>query len=147
MRAETGWKSIVQPENLVVYFAAMKWREWSQDLDHAGDPLLLALPEERPLAAFYRHWPPRVVAFKPEPGNNMLTAEDFVRGEKGWVIVPATRFIGREGHVAAKVLLFDGNENSIFSLASLSNIGRRRKAHVDRLSANGAWRRENLYHL
>jgi hypothetical protein len=115
---ETGWQSIARPENLVAYFAAMRWREWSQDLDHARDPLLLALPEERPLAAFYRQWPRRVVTFKPDPGNSVATAEDFVRGEKGWVIVPAARFLGREGHVAAKVILCDGDEKNPFSIAA-----------------------------
>jgi hypothetical protein len=127
---ETGWQSIVRPKNLVAYFAAMRWREWSQSLDHAGDPLLLALPGERPLAAFYRQWPPRVVAFKPEPGNNLLTAEDFVRGEKGWVIVPATRFLGREGRVAASVCLFDGEENTIFSLAAYRALGAGEKTNL-----------------
>jgi hypothetical protein len=115
---EAGWESMVRPERLLAYSASMKWREWSHDLDHAGDPFILALPGEQPLVAFYRQWPQRKVAFKPDPGNGVATAEDFVRGEKGWVIVPATRFIGREGRVAAKVLLFDGNENNILSIAA-----------------------------
>jgi hypothetical protein len=115
---EAGWESIVRPESLLGYFVATKWREWSHDLDHTGDPFIVALPGEQPLVAFYRQWPQRKVVFKPDPGNGVATAEDFVRGEKGWVIVPATRFLGREGRVAAKVLLFDGNENNILSIAA-----------------------------
>ena len=115
---ETGWESIVRPERLVGYSAAVAWREWSRRLDHAGDPFMLALPEERPLAAFYRQWPRRQVVFKSDPGKSVVTAEDLVRGEKGWLIVPAARFLGREGHVVAKIILGDGDETNPFSLAA-----------------------------
>jgi len=113
-----GWAAVVQPEHSYEYFDAMQWREWSRHLDHVEEPLLLSLPEYRPIAAFYRQWPQREVGFKADPGNGLATAEEFVHGEKGWVIVPATRFLGQEGHVASSVCLFEGNEKSIFSLAA-----------------------------
>lgn len=115
---QAGRTSITQPERSLEYFAAKGWREWSQHLDRSEEPFLLSLPEWAPIAAFYRQWPQRKVVFKPDPGKSMTTAEDFVRGEKGWVIVPATRFIGHEGHVAESVWLFGGEENTIFSLAA-----------------------------
>lgn len=115
---QAGLMAVVQPEHAEGYFVAERWREWSQHLDHAQEPFLLALPPEKPIASFYRQWPQREVAFKPDPGNSVDTAENFVRGEKGWVIVPAKRFIGREGHVAASVWLFEGKESSFFSLAA-----------------------------
>jgi hypothetical protein len=120
---EAGWQSIVQSEPLSWYLGTMGWRAWSQHLDHAGEPFLLALPKERPIAAFYRQWPRREVLFKPDPGNSVATAEDFVRGETGWVIVPATRFLGREGRVAASVVLCGGDETNGLSLAAYRALG------------------------
>jgi hypothetical protein len=113
-----GWATVVQPERSDEYFVALQWREWSHRLDHVEEPFLLSLPAFRPIAAFYRQWPRREVGFKSDPGNGTATAEEFVRGEKGWIIVPATRFLGLEGHVASSVYLFEGNEKSIFSLAA-----------------------------
>lgn len=115
---QAGWLSVAQPERSLGYFVATGWREWSRHLDHAGEPFRLALPEERPLTAFYRQWPRREVVFKADPGDHRATAEDFVRGETGWVIVPATRFLGREGRVAASVWLFDGDETNAYSLVA-----------------------------
>ncbi len=118
-----GWKTVARPERSLGYFVAAGWRDWSQHLDRAGEPFCLALPEERPLAAFYRQWPPRKVIFKSDSGNGAATAEDFVRGNSGWVIVPAARFLGREGRVAASVWLFAGDENNNFSLAAYRTLG------------------------
>jgi hypothetical protein len=102
---------------------AQSWREWSQRLDRPNTPFLLALPEQRPIAAFYRQPSRREVAFRPEPGNGPATAEDLLRGETGWLIVPAARLLGREGRVAASVWLFKGDENSSFSLAAYRTLG------------------------
>jgi hypothetical protein len=115
---QAGWMAMAQPKRAKEYSVFEGWREWSQQLDHAEEPFLLSLSGWAPIAAFYRQWPPRQVAFKPDPGNSVATAEDFVRGEKGWVIVPATRFLGREGRVAASVWLVEGQENTVFSLAA-----------------------------
>lgn len=118
-----GWKSVVHPEGSMAYFVAAGWREWSQRLAPAETRLCLALPQERLIAAFYRQEPLRVIGFKPEPGPRVATAEDFVRDESGWVIVPATRFLGREGRVATSVWLFGGEESSSFSVAAYRRLG------------------------
>lgn len=120
---QAGWQSVVRPERYAGYFAEEGWRAWSGSLDRAGDPFRLALPEERPIAAFYRQWPRRQVEFKSPPEEGMATAEEFVRGARGWVIVPATRFLGREGRVAASVWLFGGDESSVYSLAAYRTLG------------------------
>jgi hypothetical protein len=115
---QAGWKTVSRPERSREFFVASAWRKWSRQLDHFNAPFALALPEERPLAAFYRQWPRREVVFKPDPPDNTDNAEDFVRGATGWVIVPATRFLGREGRVAASVCLFEGDESNVFSLVA-----------------------------
>jgi hypothetical protein len=115
---QAGWRTVKQPERSLGYFAAAGWREWSQQLDHAGVPLTLALPEERPIAAFYRQRMARDVLFKADGADPQVSAEEFVRGAPGWVVVPASRFIGREGRVAAGVWLLGGDETNAFSVAA-----------------------------
>lgn len=114
---QAGWRTVVEPERSLSAFVAGQWRAWSGQFAPAGAPLTLALPEERPISAFYRQWPRREIVFKSDPGT-ATTAEDFVRGAAGWTIVPATRFLGREGRVEARVWLFAGDEMSPFSVAA-----------------------------
>ena len=78
----------------------------------------MALPDRRPIAAFYRGPAARAVELRPQPGPAEGTAEDLAKAEPGWVIVPAARFIGREGRVLARTWLFEGAEDSPFSLAA-----------------------------
>lgn len=117
---QAGWQSVVRPERHVGYFVESGWRAWSAQLDHPADPYRLALAEERPIAAFYRQSPRRSVVFEPDPG--LGTAEELLAGKKGWLIAPAERFVGREGRVAARVWLFDGNEASPYSLAAYRSL-------------------------
>jgi hypothetical protein len=121
--SQAGWQSVVNPERYVGYYAASEWRRWSSHLDHPGDPLVIALPEERPISAFYRQVPLRQVRFKADPGGS-LTAEDFVRDQRGWVIVPATRFLGREGNVAASTWLLGGDPSNVYSVAAYRSLER-----------------------
>ena len=114
---QAGWRTVAQPERSLGAFVSQRWREWSAQLAPAGAPLTLALAEERPLAAFYRQSPPREIIFRAD-AEAFATAEIFVRGAAGWVIVPAARFLGREGRVDARVWLFDGDEQNPFSLAA-----------------------------
>jgi hypothetical protein len=120
---QAGWQSVGDPARYLGYFVASGWREWSEHLDHADGAFLIALPEERPISAFYRQVPRRLVGFKTDPGRVDLTAEEFVHGEKGWVIVPATRFLGREGNVAASVWLFGGDPSNAYSVAAYRALG------------------------
>jgi hypothetical protein len=120
--SQGGWKTVARPERSLEYFVSHGWRTWSQHFDHPAAPFRLALPEERPIAAFYRQWPPRRVAYKSDPDNAVSTAEDFVRGEPGWAIVPAERFIGREGQVAGKTWLFNGDAGNVYSLAAFRTL-------------------------
>ena len=115
---QAGWKSVASPERSQDYFIAQRWREWSQALDHPEAPFMLALPEERPIAAFYRQSPRREVGFQPEPENGTATAEQLLEGRPGWLIVSAARLLGREGRVAARVWLYAGDETSPYSLAA-----------------------------
>ena len=113
-----GWRAVVQPERSLGYFVASNWRDWSQSLDSTDAPLSIALPDERPLAAFYRQSPLRVVHLKPEPASTVTTAEKFIGNTPGWNVVAATRFLGREGNVRASVWLNHGNEADPYSVAA-----------------------------
>jgi hypothetical protein len=114
---QSGWKAVAQPNSVSGFYLSRLWREWSQQLDRTGEPFRLALPARQPIVAFYRQWPPREVTFKPGPGESVGTAEDFVRGESGWVIVPAFQFLGREGKVAGSTMLVESDESS-YSVAA-----------------------------
>jgi hypothetical protein len=114
---QSGWRSVVQPARSRGYYVYSGWREWSQQLDRADAPFSIALPEERPIGAFYRQRPSREVRYVADDAR-AATAEEFVRDQPGWVIVPAARFVGREGRVAASVWWFDGTETSPFSVAA-----------------------------
>jgi hypothetical protein len=115
---QSGWLTVAHPKWAPGSYLTAMWRGWSQQLDHAGEPFRLALPDSQPIAAFYRQWPPREIVFKPDPGASVATAEDFVRDESGWIIVPAKRFLGHEGKVAASLCLINGDETNSFSVAA-----------------------------
>ncbi len=115
---QAGWLSFRDPERVTGNFVSQAWREWSQQLEPADSPLVVALPEERPVTGFHRQSPARWITLQRPPGARFATAEEFSRATPGWSIVPATRFLGREGRVAAKVWLFQGDERHPFSLAA-----------------------------
>ena len=50
--------------------------------------------------------------------DRATSAEEFLRGRKDWVIVTASRFIGREGQVVGSSWLFRGDENDPYSLVA-----------------------------
>jgi len=93
------------------------WRVWSENLDRETAPLGIALSEERPLSAFYRQRISRPVEFVADNGAD-IAGQELVETFPGWVVVPATRFIGREGRVAGSTWLFAGDERSPFSVAA-----------------------------
>lgn len=117
--AQVGWRAAAEPETWRVYHVYRHWRDWVKALPEGGDALTVALPANRPLAAFFREsrWP-RVTLTTLSTGR-LKTAEDFSRAVGGgWVVVPATRFLGSEGAVQARVWLDDGHETGVFSLAA-----------------------------
>jgi 4-amino-4-deoxy-L-arabinose transferase-like glycosyltransferase len=111
---QAGWRTIVAPSRSLGYFVLSNWQNWSAELK---GPLRLALPEERPVAAFYRQGISRRVTYFPQAGPDIMLAEHFVP-QDGCVVVPVTRFVGREGSVAASTWLFRGDEQSPFSVAA-----------------------------
>lgn len=114
---QAGWRSVMEPARSEGSFVAQAWRAWSEGLDHETAPLGIALTEERPLSAFYRQRVSRRVEFVADRGAD-VSAEELVGTFPGWVVVPATRFIGREGRVAGSTWLFAGDERSPFSVAA-----------------------------
>lgn len=116
---QSGWRAVAQPERSRGVFVTHSWRTWSEQLD---GPLAIALPGERPIAAFYRQAHARRVDFVPGAGAGVATAEALARTLPGWVIVPAARFLGAEGRVAARTWLFEGREESPFSIAAYRSL-------------------------
>eukprot|EP01035_Chromulina_nebulosa_P037711 gene37711-50908_t len=100
---QTGWRAVVRPEAYAPYRVAEEWRRWVRGLEPVGGGLTVALPENRPLAAFFRDVtetprPVRLVALSAE---RFATAEGAARAHGGWVIVPAATYLGREGGAVA----------------------------------------------
>ena len=117
--AQTGWLAAAEPERTRPYHVYRGWRDWAEALPAERGGLTVALTEIRPLAAFYRGDRPRPVVLAPSPAARYRTAADFSRASGGgWVIVPATRFLGNEGAVQARVWLDGGDEAGVFSLAA-----------------------------
>lgn len=117
--SQGGLSSVLHPERFQGSYVTQGWREWSQRLDHADEPISIRLTEELPVAAFYRQHPARKVTHQKPLGANVdVTAEDMVRHEPGWIIVPVSRFLGREGRVASCVWLYRGQEDHVYSLAA-----------------------------
>ncbi len=115
---QSGWLAISQPERSRDYLAFSRWREWTAGLDERDEPLRVALPDRRPLAAFYRQPAARRIRLEHQPAATVRSAEEFVGAAKGWFILPAVHFMGREGKVVAQTFLFAGDELSPFSLAA-----------------------------
>jgi hypothetical protein len=115
---QSGWRAATQPERSLNYFVSSGWGTWSDGLEPESAPLSIALPEERPVAGFYRQPGGRPVSYLQNLGTAAETAEELTRDEPGWVVVPALRFIGREGRVVASTWLFKGDEGSPYSVAA-----------------------------
>ena len=115
---QIGWRAIVHPARSRGYFVYQNWRDWSQSLPAGPRALTVALPVNLPLAAFFRQPEGRRVVLAPEPPATIATASEFVSPDYSWSVVPAARFLGREGDVAVRTWLFKGEETSPFSLAA-----------------------------
>jgi hypothetical protein len=120
---QAGWRAVAQPGRSRGYHVYVGWREWAGGLGPADAPLRLALEFNQPAAAFYRLFPPRKVLPEAAPGPGSRTAEELVRGRGGWLVVPAALFMGREGMVAGRTWLFEGDPASPFSVAAYRSLG------------------------
>jgi hypothetical protein len=115
---QAGWRAVVDPGQSLTYFASKNWGDWSTRLEPGAAPLSIFLPEGAAVAGFYRNPVPRRIAYIPGPAKDVSTAEDYVRGEPGWVVVRPPLFLGHEGRVAASIWLYNGDVGSPFSVAA-----------------------------
>lgn len=116
---QAGWLAVTQPTHSRGRFVVGQWADWIRDFDHAGKPLFVSLPFNRPLAAFYRQGFDRKVKLLPEANLANITAEEALTGlSAGWLVVPAARFLGNEGRVLGRVWLYDGEPGNVFSIAA-----------------------------
>jgi len=121
----SGWQTVVHPERAPEYLLARLWRDWSENLDRNSGDLTLVLNWGQPIVAFYRQWPPRTIRYRALPPAGTSTAEAYLNGQDGWVIAPASTFMGREGRVAAQVWLANGDGEDPRSLAAYRTLGPR----------------------
>jgi hypothetical protein len=100
---QAAWQAITQPARAAAHYHYLNWRFWAGRLDRADEPLRLAFPIDRPLAAFYRANPPRRIVLESLAGLQAETAEAAVAGASGWLVVPLEYFMGREGRVLGRI--------------------------------------------
>jgi len=146
---QSGWPAVTRPAQSVGFHLYQNWRDWSAGLDRPAGALRPALPMNLPLAAFYRHEPLRPVSPLRLSALAAAHAEDAVRADDGWLIVPAAKFIGREGAVMGRTWLYEGDERHAFSLAAYRALGAGERPvpmlYRNRLAGtDAAWRRELL---
>ncbi len=116
---QVGWRAVMQPERSTSYFIYHHWQTWVAGLSPTGLPLTVALPINRPLAAFCRNEEGGAVRLAREVPRTIRTAEEFLRDQSGWVIVPLDRFMGLEGRVRGQTWLYFGQDGrSPYSLAA-----------------------------
>ncbi len=115
---QAGWQAVTQPDHALSHFIYSHWREWARKLDHADVPVRLVFPINQALAAFYRVVPSRPVELAKFSESLAATAEAAVDSNGGWLVVPAGRFKGREGRVFGQTWLFNGEGDSMHSLAA-----------------------------
>lgn len=115
---QSGWPAATAAGQSLGYHVFHHWRAWSRTLEPSAGPLRPHLPRNQPLAAFLRRADAQLIG----PGRlsrlASTQAEQCVAPGTGWLIVPAARFVGREGQVVARTWLLDGDEQNIFSLAA-----------------------------
>ncbi|MBI2497509.1 MAG: hypothetical protein HYV75_06185 [Opitutae bacterium] len=119
---QSGWQAVVHPERALSYSVFAQTRGWARTLAPAGGTLHVALPVNRPLAAFMRTGTDRRVELQALSALP-ATAAAAVQSLDGWLVVPARHFAGREGGVEKRTWLFYGDEKSPFSLAAYRRPG------------------------
>lgn len=117
---QAGWQAVARPEQTLSHYVYTQWRGWILSLESdAPRPLTVALPINRPLAAFLRLPGAREVRLAREAGKTIDTVEMLLADNPGWAIVPAARFMGAEGRVLGRIYRFFGEGGSSpYSLAA-----------------------------
>jgi hypothetical protein len=114
---QSGWSAVAQPARALGFSVFVQTRGWVRTLEPATAGLEVALPVNRPLAAFLRGYPPRRVTLR-SLAALPATAEAAVAATDDWLVVPANFFAGHEGRVEKRTWLFAGAAGSPFSLAA-----------------------------
>jgi len=120
---QAGWAATTRPERALSTFLLTQWSDWSAELAPATEPLRVAQPINRPLAAFFRRPPAQGVTFESLAALRAPTAEAAVAGRPGWLVVPVGRFQGAEGRVQGRTWLFNGDgahPNSVAAFRALA---------------------------
>jgi hypothetical protein len=120
--AQAGWLAATLPEHGGGYYVFARWREWAEGLDAPGEPLRPSLAYNQPVAAFYRLPSGRMVRPEVMPDPARESAEALMKGRDGWLIVPATLFMGREGDVMGRTWLVAGEAAGPFSIAAYRSL-------------------------
>lgn len=116
---QAGWQAVFAPEKSRVAYVALGWSEWLRRFDHAEYPLRVALPFNRPLAAFFRNGTGRRVTFvDPNTVPSDSTAALFEMVDEAWWVMEPTRLIGREDGAVGRTWLMEGQLVTPFSLAA-----------------------------
>jgi hypothetical protein len=114
---QAGWSAVARPDQALGFSVFVQTRGWLRTLEPAETELRVALPVNRPLAAFLRTVPERRVTLA-KLSALPATAEAAVESFDGWLIVPVAQFVGHEGRVEKRTWLFSHDEESPFSLAA-----------------------------
>ncbi len=104
---QAAWQAVTQPARAAPYYQYLNWRLWAGRFDRPAEPLRLALPIDRPLAAFHRIDPPRRITIESLSDLKAGTAEAAVAAAPGWLVVPLERFMGSEGRVLGRIGPFE----------------------------------------
>jgi hypothetical protein len=118
---QSGWRAAARPEEFAGFQAFSGWRTWL-DTFAAAEPVTVALPWNRPLAAFYRRAGNPAVHLEKMPQAAGLTAEQWVADRPGWSLLPPSLFFGREGRVQARAWLFAGDPDSPYSIVAFRRL-------------------------
>ncbi len=115
---QAGWPAIAAPQRAWSFVVFARWRAWTRELGPLDETLHVALPVNRPLAAFLRLPEDRPVRLHSLEALRGKSAAEAVAGLDGWLIVPAGFFAGREEGVERRAWSFDGDPAHEFSLAA-----------------------------
>lgn len=115
---QAGWPAVVAPGRAWSFVVFASWRAWARGLGPTDAPLHVALPVNRPLAAFLRLPENRPVRLHPLETLRGKSAAEAVMDREGWLVVPAGFFAGRDEGVERKVWHYGNDPAHEFSLAA-----------------------------